>query len=74
LIENGAKINAKNANGNTALMEASCFGHSDIIKFLIENGADSNTANNDGCQTDLSKKHANKQFKLFKFLLNKICI
>lgn len=37
LLESGADANAKNKNGNTALMLASGNGHSKVIKILFEN-------------------------------------
>jgi len=39
-IEKGANINAINIRGNTALIEASSNGHTEIVKLLIEAGAE----------------------------------
>ena len=39
-VENGADINFENKNGITALLNASGLGHLNIIKYLIDNGAD----------------------------------
>jgi len=41
-IDKGANVNAINLWGNTALMEASSNGHTEIVKLLIEQGADVN--------------------------------
>ncbi|KAM0264307.1 hypothetical protein ACHAQJ_000797 [Trichoderma viride] len=41
LIEKGADIHAKDNDGRTALQEASTNEHEDIVKLLIEKGADS---------------------------------
>ncbi len=41
-------VNAKNKNGWTSLMIASYYGYTDLVKTLIEDGADVNEKNNDG--------------------------
>lgn len=48
LIASGADINAQNENWRTPLMEASRRCLSDIMKFLIEKGANVNKADNNG--------------------------
>ena len=48
LIENGADVNIKNADGSTPLHSAAFLGKSDIAKLLLENGADAQARNNDG--------------------------
>ena len=49
LIDNGADVNAKTENGNTALMYACENSNSvEVVKFLIDNGADVNLKNNGG--------------------------
>lgn len=53
LIESGAKINAQDESGNTALMSAVNEGLVDGVKLLIEKGADVN-AKNHGEATALS--------------------
>mgnify|MGYP003122497466 CR=1 FL=1 len=40
-LNNGADIDHKNINGETALMWASWRGHLEVGEFLIENGANS---------------------------------
>ena len=45
LLEKGADINAKNAEGMTALMEAASQGHANVVKLLLDEGADINAEN-----------------------------
>lgn len=39
-MENGANVNAKKQGGLTAVYEASLKGYLDIVKILVDNGAD----------------------------------
>ena len=48
LIEAGADLNHKNADGSTALHTAIVFGNSDLARILINSGTDLNLQNNDG--------------------------
>jgi len=48
LISVGVNLNAKNKNGETALMKASVNGNEDIVKLLIKIGADINAKNKYG--------------------------
>lgn len=48
LIENGADVNSKDKNGNTALISASSNRDLEIAKLLIENRADLNAKNKHG--------------------------
>jgi uncharacterized lipoprotein NlpE involved in copper resistance len=48
LIEAGADLNYKNADGSTALHTAAAFGKTEAAKILIDAGADLNYKNNDG--------------------------
>ena len=41
-------VNAKNNDGDTALMEDSINGRLEAVKYLISKGADVNAKNNDG--------------------------
>ncbi len=43
LLENGADINAKDEQGQTALMNASHAGQLELVRLLVEHGADLNT-------------------------------
>lgn len=47
LVDN-SDVNEKNKNGFTALMFASAFRDSDVVKFLIRNGADVNDSSQEG--------------------------
>jgi hypothetical protein len=49
LLSARANIDLRNThNENTALIEASCIHHMDVIRFLVENNADVNAANHTG--------------------------
>lgn len=49
MLEGGkANINARAPNGRTALIVASIMGHFDIVKYLVENGADVNLKDESG--------------------------
>ena len=45
LVENGADVNARDEDDQTALHEAAHKGHIDVVRFLVENGADVNARN-----------------------------
>jgi len=45
LITKGANINAKDVYNVTPLLKATYHGHTDIVKMLVENGADVNAKN-----------------------------
>lgn len=47
LIEGGADLEVRNANGNTPLIFASCIGDRKVVDLLIRNGANINTT---GCK------------------------
>ena len=48
LIANRAEINAKDAQGKTALMEAAGRGHTDVVRVLLDKGADTNAVDQAG--------------------------
>ncbi len=47
-IQKGYHIESLDGRRHTALSEASCNGHADVVQFLIEQGADPNAANDTG--------------------------
>jgi len=47
LLIAGARIDFQNINGYTALMQAVCEGHKEIVKILLEYGADATLTTND---------------------------
>ncbi len=64
-LEKGADVNAKDENGNTALMGACKYGRTGVVQLLVKNGADVNIADEDGktalmkaceqCHTDVAR-------------------
>ncbi len=48
LLDNGARINEKDEQGNSSLIYASQFGHVEVIRLLLAGGAQINDMNNDG--------------------------
>jgi uncharacterized protein len=70
LVHNGAKINAKTANGTSALWLAVYLGKIQLVELLLESGADPNTVNGKG-ETVLAlakqKKHDEVVAVLVKF-------
>ena len=48
LVDNGANVNTRDEDGETALMWASCNNHLDIVKLLLEKGADASIKSSDG--------------------------
>jgi ankyrin repeat protein len=48
LLDHGANIETRNANGETPLIAASVAGHLDTVSLLLDRGAEVNARNNDG--------------------------
>jgi ankyrin repeat protein len=48
-LDNGAEINQRGANGQTALADAVSNGQVDMVKFLLLHGADVNARGMYGC-------------------------
>jgi len=47
-LDEGADVNARDCDGDTALMLAAERGHIELVKVLLKNGADVNAANLNG--------------------------
>ena len=60
LIEHGAKVNAANSGGVTALMIAAAGNRSSVVALLLKSGADVNARSEDG-RTALSIAQAQQQ-------------
>ncbi len=70
-LRNGANVDAKGlAKGETALMNAGVKGYSDIVKFLLDNGADVNQKG-DHHETALILSSAQADSEIVKLLLQK---
>jgi ankyrin repeat protein len=58
LLGEGADVNASAPNGNTALTEATFYGHAQIAKELLVHGADANALSANGTALDIAtNKH-----------------
>lgn len=58
LLRRGARVNAKfGGNGETALHRATAHGHSKIVKFLLEQGADVNAPDDVGATALISASY-----------------
>lgn len=59
LLDEGADVNAREKLGHTALMEATYYGHANVVKELVFRGADINAIGDDGTALDIAvtRKH-----------------
>jgi ankyrin repeat protein len=48
IMQKGFHFESHDGRKHTALSEAACQGHIDVVKFLLENGADPNALNDNG--------------------------
>lgn len=48
LLDKGADVNSRDADGRTPLTEAAYNGHAETVKLLLERGGDPNAAKKDG--------------------------
>ena len=48
LLEAGGQVNARDKNGQTALMDAARAGHVEVVETLLSTGADVNAKNGEG--------------------------
>ena len=71
LIDDGANVNAVTGAGRTPLMSATTYGHINIVRFLLENGADINTKDTYNGWTALmfSTGFKNQEFKIAQLLI-----
>jgi len=56
LLDEGADINAREKLGDTALTEATYYGHLDVVKDLLFRGADVNEIGGEGTALDIATK------------------
>ena len=68
LIENGANIEVKDNNGDTALILASYYRRLEIVKYLVEKGANINATNDNGW-TSLMYASKYGELETIKYLL-----
>ena len=54
LIENGVKLDARSSDGSTALITAAFFGYPEMIRALLQKGADTTIQNNTGATALMS--------------------
>lgn len=67
LLEKGASVNARGADGRTALMEAAYGGHKDIVRLLLDKGADVKAKKDDGADAlSLTKPGATEIREMLK--------
>jgi hypothetical protein len=71
LIGLGANVNAVTGAGRTPLMSATAYGHINIVRFLLENGADINIKDTRDGWTALmfSTGFTNEEFEIAKLLI-----
>jgi len=69
LLEYGADVNAKNADGNTPLHIAGLTSAREVVNLLVSHGADINTRNLDGeTPTDFeSRRHGHEKPEGFEY-------
>ena len=54
LLDEGADVNLRGGYGNSALTEATYYGHAPVIKELLMRGADVNVISSDGTPLDIA--------------------
>jgi uncharacterized protein len=67
-LDEGADVNARDCDGDTALMLAAERGHIELVKVLLKNGADVNAENLNG-ETALMRAAENDRAAAVKILL-----
>ncbi|MNL44691.1 Ankyrin repeats (3 copies) [compost metagenome] len=62
LIRHGANLNSQHGNGGTALMFATMFGRNELVKLLLESGADAGVLDVRGQSAfDLAMQQGNQE-------------
>ena len=59
LIRYGAEIDQQHGNGGTALMFAAMFGRNELVKLLVDNGADIHLVEKNGLSASELALHQN---------------
>lgn len=70
LIKNGANVNDKDNSGYTTLINASISNSTEIVKLLIESGADINAQTDNEKETALMSASVNNALDVARFLIN----
>jgi ankyrin repeat protein len=70
LLENGARVNAANREGKTALHYAAAASHLDVMAVLLDNGADPSIKDHKG-ETALSLAHLSGKTEAAALLLRR---
>lgn len=68
-LEQGADVNAKDEYNNTALNSAALWGHTDVVKRLLEAGADIENPGSGGGLTPLANAASHDHYEVAKILL-----
>lgn len=68
LAENGADVNSMGSRKATALIASSCQGHTDVVTFLLEKGADAAIKGGYFNQTALDRAKANNHSDVISLL------
>jgi ankyrin repeat protein len=70
-LDDGANVNWKDMSGNTALMRASQNGHVEIVRLLLEKGAQIDTQSNTGFTALMAASFASGTIECVRLLLEK---
>jgi ankyrin repeat protein len=70
-LQEGADVNAKDQYNNTALNSAALFGHGEVVKTLLEAGADIENRGSGGGLTPLANAASRRHFAIAQTLLDR---